>query len=80
MELNEILSDLNSLYQRVLENEKVVLEFETTANDVDGWDSLNHMILITEIEKQFKIKFALKEIMRLKNIGDVCFLIKNKLV
>lgn len=79
MDINEILKELNILYRRVLENDSVSLSLETTANDVDGWDSLNHMRIISEIEKQFDVKFALKEIMRLKNIGDVCDLIHKKL-
>jgi acyl carrier protein len=80
MELNEILSELNVLFQKVLSDKSVILKMGTTARDVDGWDSLNHMALITAIEKHYKIRFALKEIMKLKNVEDMCKIVQSKIV
>ncbi|MCX6266781.1 MAG: acyl carrier protein [Bacteroidetes bacterium] len=79
MELNEILSELNLLFRRVLANKAVELKMDTTAKDVDGWDSLNHMFLISSIEEHYKIRFALKEIIKLKNVEDMCRIVQSKI-
>ena len=52
---------------------------ETTANDVDGWDSLSHMGIIVEVENEFDIDFQFSEIANLKNIGDFVDLINSKI-
>jgi acyl carrier protein len=49
-----------------------------TANDVDSWDSLSHMVLIVEIEKAFNIKFKLRELNKMKNVGDMIDLLALK--
>jgi acyl carrier protein len=79
MELNKILEELNILFRKILSNDSLELKMETTANEVDGWDSLNHMTLISSIEKHYNIKFALKEIMKLKNVEDMCRIIQAKI-
>ena len=50
----------------------IVLNYNTTLDDIEGWDSLSNIILILEIEKEFDIKFKLEEIQSYKNIGGVC--------
>ena len=78
MELDEILDQINQVFRQVFEDENIKIEPTFTANDVDGWDSLNHMILISEIEKFFDVKFALREIIRLKEVNDISLLIQKK--
>ncbi|RYD93418.1 MAG: acyl carrier protein, partial [Sphingobacteriales bacterium] len=58
----------------------IVLTTETTANDVDDWDSLNHIQLVVAIERKFKIRFGSQEIQNWKNIGDMIESIKAKIV
>jgi acyl carrier protein len=79
MELNEILSELTILFRKVLSNNSIELKMESTAKDVDDWTSLNHMTIISEIEKKYNVKFAFKEIMKLKNVQDMCVSISSKL-
>ena len=79
MELNEILNELNILFKKELTDDSISLQLESTAKDVDNWDSLNHMVLISAIEKKYHIKFSLKEIMKLKNVGDMCSLVQSKI-
>jgi acyl carrier protein len=79
MTTNEILSQVELIYRRILKNEKLILSPGTTAHDVDGWDSLNHTILMTEVQKHFHIKFSLKEIIKFRNIGDMVNLLSEKL-
>ena len=55
-----------------------MINSETTADDVDEWDSLNHTVMIVEVEKHFTVKFKLKELLGFKNVGDMCRCIKVK--
>ena len=50
-----------------------------TASDVENWDSLTHMFMITKVEEVFGIKFKLRELNKLKNVGDLCNTIAEKL-
>lgn len=79
MELKLILAELTTLFRKELSRENVELKMEMNAKDVDGWDSLNHMALVAAVEKRFGIKFSFKEIMKMKNIEDMCLAIQSKL-
>ena len=71
MEKQEILAQVQEIFRDVLDNEDTVLTNETTANDIEEWDSLSHIQLIVAIEKYFKIKFTSLEIMKWKNVGEM---------
>jgi acyl carrier protein len=77
--LVEILDSLNSIFADVVDDSSVVLRRETTARDVDDWDSLNHIQFIVAIEKYFKIKFTRAEIASWKDVGAMCDAIAGKL-
>lgn len=79
MERKEIVSKLTSVFRTVFNDNSLILSDELTANDVDNWDSLSHMILITEIEKAFAIKFKLKDLNKMRNVGDMIEIIMSKL-
>jgi acyl carrier protein len=71
MEKIEILTKVQDIFRDLLDNESIFLTSETTADDVDGWDSLVHIQLIVAIEKFFKIKFTSREILTWKNVGEM---------
>ena len=71
MEKNQILEEVQEIFREVLDNEEIVLAHETTADDIEEWDSLTHIQLIVAIEKHFKIKFTSKEILSWQNIGEM---------
>ena len=75
----EILVELNHLFQDIVDDSTVILNRDTTANDVDDWDSLNHITFIVAIEKHFKIKFTSAGIRGWMNVGDMCDAIAEKL-
>jgi acyl carrier protein len=79
MERKEIVSKLTLVFRSVFNDNTLILSDELTANDVDNWDSLSHMILITEIEKAFSIKFKLKDLNKMRNVGDMIEIIMSKL-
>ena len=71
MERNEVLKKVNDIFIDVLDNEKIVLENQTTANDIEEWDSLAHIHLVVAIERNFKIRFSSKEIQSWDNVGEM---------
>lgn len=79
MERPEILRQVNEIFINVLDNEAIVLNEETTAADVDDWDSLNHIQLVVAVEKHFKIRFTSKEIQSWDNVGEMLNCISLKL-
>jgi len=79
METEELLEKLNFIFEKILKKNSIMLTTETTAHDVEGWDSLTNMLLISEIEKSFQIRFTFREIVKMKNIGDLCHAILSKL-
>lgn len=79
MERYEIIEKLSSIFHKVFADKTLILSNEMTSADVNGWDSLTHMLLITEIENVFSIKFKLKELNKLRNVGDMVNIICNKL-
>lgn len=78
MEKQEILSQVQVIFRDVLDNEEIVLTNESTANDIEEWDSLSHIQLIVAIEKHFGIKFTSYEIMKWKNVGEMIVSIEEK--
>jgi acyl carrier protein len=79
MEKNEIAGKLTTVFRTVFDNTTLVLTNELSAKDVDGWNSLTHMMLISEIEDVFAIKFKLKDLNKMKNVGDMIEIIRSKL-
>ena len=79
MTRTEILKTINEIFIEVLDDDTVVLTEETSANDVDEWDSLNHIQLVVAIEKRFKIRFASQEILSWKNVGEMVGSVHSKL-
>ena len=68
----QVLAEVNRIFCKVMEDDSVQLRYETTANDVENWDSLNHIQLIVALEKHFKIKFNFAELQKFKNVGELC--------
>ena len=71
MERNEILAKINEIAKDVFDNDEVELTEATTAADVEEWDSLSHLSLISDIEDEFGIRFTLAEVSGSKNVGEL---------
>ena len=79
MNRNEITEKLTVIFHDVFSDNTIVLCDDMTASDVENWDSLTHMFMITKVEEVFGIKFKLRELNKLKNVGDLCNTIAEKL-
>jgi len=78
MERPEITNKLTAIFRKVFCNDSLVLSNDLSAHDVEQWDSLSHMLLITEIENEFVIKFKLKDLNKMRNVGDMIDIISLK--
>jgi len=67
------------VFRDVFDDDDVVLTPDTTANDIDGWDSQTHVLLIVAAEQRFGVKFRTAELESLKNVGHFAELIRAKL-
>lgn len=76
---DEIITELEPIFQDVLDQPNLKLTPESNATNVEDWDSLAHVTLVGAVERRFKLKFTLAELQSLKNIGDMANLIQKKL-
>ena len=74
----QILQSLTTVFRDVFDNPALVLTYETTADDIEDWDSYNHINLIVAAEARFGIKFLTSELESLKNVGEFVDLIYSK--
>ena len=72
MEKEQVMNKLTEIFRELFESEELMLTDETTAKDIDGWDSLSHLQLMHSVEAEFKIRFTLGEINNFKNVGEMC--------
>ena len=75
----DILQTLTEIIKRFFKNEDLKVTLKTTANDIEEWDSLNHMDLIRTIELEFLIEFDFFEVMDFENISELVNSIENKI-
>ncbi|MGN6196983.1 MAG: acyl carrier protein [Ginsengibacter sp.] len=78
MEQENLLKDLNKIFIDVFEDDSIRLNENTTTDDIESWDSLNHIQMITAVEKHYKIRFNLNELLNFRNVGDLCKSIQAK--
>ena len=71
MTKEEILKIVNEIFVDVLDNPNIVIDLNTTANDVEDWDSLNHIQLVVAIEKRFNVRFKSNEIRNWENVNEM---------
>ena len=79
MERNEILEKLELVFREVFDDNNININEEMHSANIEDWNSLNHMILISEVEKVFAIKFKLKDLNKMGKIGDMMDIISVKL-
>ena len=78
MDKEEITGNLRSLFEKVFQEKDLPITREMTAASIEKWDSLRHIQLISEVEVAFGVKFRLREVLSMKNVGDLIDLIHAK--
>lgn len=71
MSREDIYEKLNLVFRDVFDDEEIEVNDETTAEDIDGWDSLMHITLLNAIEDEFEVSFDMKTVVKLKNVGEM---------
>ena len=71
MNRTEIFAKLMEVFRDVFDDESLTVSDETTAADVDGWDSLRHITLLAAIEDEFDIEFSMGQTVSMKNVGEM---------
>ncbi len=79
MNRKQIMEEVVKIFRDIFDDESIMLNDETTAADLEDWDSLMHITLITTMEEHFHIKFRLKEVTGIQNVGQTIDLIEEKL-
>lgn len=79
MTREEVLNEVQNIFIDVFDDEDIVIKDDTTADDIEDWDSLEHINLITSIEKHFNIKFTMREAVGFKDVGDMIDTIYKRL-
>ena len=79
MSRNEVAGKLQEIFRDVFDDETIVLFDDMTSDDVEAWDSLSHINLITDIEAKFGITFTTEEIVGTKNVGEFIKIIEGKM-
>jgi acyl carrier protein len=78
MTREEMFDGVQDIFRDIFDEDDMVIEDKTNSDDIEDWDSLNHINLVSAIEKEFKIKFALGELMTLKDVGAMVDLMIEK--
>lgn len=79
MTREEIFENLNEVFRDVFDDEEIVVNESTTSNDIEDWDSLEHINLIVAVEKKFGMKFSMGEVTTMKNVGEMADIISSRI-
>ena len=79
MEKEEIYERLNNVFRDIFDDESIVVTAETTSNDIEDWDSLEHINLIVAVEQEFGIKFNMNEVTTMKNVGEMVDIVMSRM-
>ena len=69
MEKDDVLSAVQDIFRDIFDIDDLIISNKTNSEDIEDWDSLNHINLVSAVEKEFNIKFALGELMEIKDVG-----------
>ena len=78
MDPREIMNRLNRVFQEVFDDNTIRVTAQTTADDIDDWDSLEHITLISAVEREFRMKFKMGEISSMRNVGEMARIIAER--
>ncbi len=74
----EIMPRLTAVFRDVFDDDSIVITPNTTADDIDDWDSIEHITLIGAVEDEFGVKFRMGEVSGMKNVGEMINIIAQR--
>lgn len=74
--MDSIYERLNEVFRDVFDDDDICVNAETTAEDIEDWDSLNHITLIDAVESEFGVRFTMGEVSGMKNVGEMAEIIR----
>ena len=80
MSREEVFEKLNEVFRDVFDDESITVSDATTANDIDDWDSLEHINLLAAIEQEFGMKFNMGQVVSMKNVGEMADIIISRIL
>ncbi|MBR5682373.1 MAG: acyl carrier protein [Ruminococcus sp.] len=78
MNTNEIIPRLNEVFRDVFDDRTISVSERTTADDIEDWDSLAHINLVAAVENEFGLRFKMREVSSMKNVGDMINIISER--
>lgn len=78
MDKETVKSRLTAVFRNVFDDNDIELSDGTTADDIEAWDSLEHITLISAVEKEFKMRFTMKEVSGMKNVGEMMNIVAER--
>ena len=79
MDQREVFDRLNRVFREVFDDETIRVTPKPTADDIDDWDSLEHITLISAVEREFRMKFKMGEISSMKNVGEMARIVTERM-
>ncbi|MCR5651560.1 MAG: acyl carrier protein [Lachnospiraceae bacterium] len=79
MTREELFEQINEIFRDVFDDDTLVITDGTNSEDIEDWDSLEHINLVVAMEKRFNMKFNIKEVGQLKNVGEMADLILSRM-
>jgi len=79
MKREEVLIKIREIFVDIFDNENLIINDDTCATDIEGWDSLTHISILTALQDEFGVRFDMNEIIGMKNVGDMIDAIIKKM-
>ena len=78
MTREEVFERLNAVFREVFDDDEIVVHEDTDSDDIEDWDSLEHINLVSAVEQEFDIKFSMAQVIGMKNVGEMVDIILGK--
>lgn len=79
MTREDVFKTLNEVFQDVFDDETITVNASTTSEDIEEWDSLEHINLIAAVEQEFGMKFTMGQVVTMKNVGEMADIIIGRI-
>ena len=76
--MEDIYKRLNTVFRDFFDDDEIEVDEDTTADDIDDWDSLNHITLMSAVEEEFGVRFTMGEVSGMKDVGEMAEIIKAR--